>query len=263
MISHYSLLLGEIRSSIAPRKPERTASMREREAQLELARKRHIGGGQQQQHQLNGNSKENADTLSICSSNGENVSAEQQHSTNPNGSTTATSNKQHLTNSMKSPQLGVAGQRLDGKPPSGSRTSTFERKKNEAKPTMSNKLEIFENGQNASDTCSVTSDGRTNSLKDSVRKINSTIDNYLKDKRDFENMYEMVKSPASPPPPPARSVDLQASQRLMQARRRENNLQLDTISVASYTRSEYGPVRNFGLNNSLGEFKHLDFFTKL
>lgn len=32
--------LGEIRSAIAPRKPERTASMREREAQLEVARKR-------------------------------------------------------------------------------------------------------------------------------------------------------------------------------------------------------------------------------
>lgn len=32
--------LGEIRSAIAPRKPERTASMREREAQLELAKKR-------------------------------------------------------------------------------------------------------------------------------------------------------------------------------------------------------------------------------
>lgn len=34
--------LGEIRSAIAPRKPERTASMREREAQLEVARKRLI-----------------------------------------------------------------------------------------------------------------------------------------------------------------------------------------------------------------------------
>lgn len=32
--------LGEIRSAIAPRKPERTASMREREVQMELARKR-------------------------------------------------------------------------------------------------------------------------------------------------------------------------------------------------------------------------------
>uniref|UniRef100_A0A1B0CIK0 Uncharacterized protein n=2 Tax=Lutzomyia longipalpis TaxID=7200 RepID=A0A1B0CIK0_LUTLO len=32
--------LGEVRSSMAPRKPERTASMREREAQLELARRR-------------------------------------------------------------------------------------------------------------------------------------------------------------------------------------------------------------------------------
>ncbi|XP_061393968.1 uncharacterized protein LOC133329510 [Musca vetustissima] len=267
---------GEIRSSIAPRKPERTASMREREAQLELARKRHIGINQQS----NGNnSKENVDTLSICSSNGENVSADQQHSTNPNGSNNATTtnsnnNKQHAIKNIQSPQLGgINASRQEGKSSttttnnSGSRTSTFERKKNEAKPTMSNKLEIFEtnaqtnnnnnqNASNASDTCSIKSDSRTNSLKDTVRKINSTIDNYLKDKRDYENMYEMVKTPSSPPPPPARSADLQASQRLMQARRREN-LQLDTISVASYTRSEYGPVRTYGLNNSLANIPRM------
>uniref|UniRef100_A0A1I8QAH5 Serine-rich adhesin for platelets n=1 Tax=Stomoxys calcitrans TaxID=35570 RepID=A0A1I8QAH5_STOCA len=261
--------LGEIRSSIAPRKPERTASMREREAQLELARKRHIGGGAQ--HQGNSNGKENVDTISICSSNGDMVSADQQqqHSTNPNGSNTTTSTStttnasKNLGNIIKTALAGQlsgsggGGSRLEGKPPTGSRTSTFERKKNEAKPTISNKLEIFENGgnggQNNSDTCSIASDGRTNSLKDSVRKINSTIDNYLKDKRDYENMYELVKSPASPPPPPARSADLQATQRLMQARRRE----LDTISVASYTRSEYGPVRNFGLNTSLANIPRM------
>ncbi|XP_075148691.1 uncharacterized protein LOC142222435 [Haematobia irritans] len=260
--------LGEIRSSIAPRKPERTASMREREAQLELARKRHIGGGGTASG--NNNGKENVDTISICSSNGDNVSAEQQqHSTNPNGSSTTTAamtNTKSLGNMIKNAlgaQLNGSGSggstRLEGKPPSGSRTSTFERKKNEAKPTISNKLEIFENTHGAgnnnssSDTCSIASDGRTNSLKDSVRKINSTIDNYLKDKRDYENMYELVKSPASPPPPPARSAELQATQRLMQARRRE----LDTISVASYTRSEYGPVRNFGLNNSLANIPRM------
>lgn len=271
----FSHLTGEIRSSIAPRKPERTASMREREAQLELARKRHIGINQQPNgnNSSTNNNKENADTLSICSSNGENVSAEQQHSTNPNGSNNNNKQQQNAIKNIQSPQLGgiaAAASRHEGKPPTSnnggggsSRTSTFERKKNEAKPTMSNKLEIFEttqqtnnsnsnNNNNASDTCSIKSDSRTNSLKDTVRKINSTIDNYLKDKRDYENMYEMVKSPSSPPPPPARSADLQASQRLMQARRREN-LQLDTISVASYTRSEYGPVRPYGLNNSLGE----------
>uniref|UniRef100_A0A0A1WIN3 Serine-rich adhesin for platelets n=1 Tax=Zeugodacus cucurbitae TaxID=28588 RepID=A0A0A1WIN3_ZEUCU len=74
--------LGEIRSSIAPRKPERTASMREREAQLELARKRH-GGAR----------NENADTISICSSNGDNVSYE--HNSNHNNN--SNNNHTHTT----------------------------------------------------------------------------------------------------------------------------------------------------------------------
>lgn len=248
---------GEIRSSIAPRKPERTASMREREAQLELARKRHMGGALQQhnhnqQHQQQQQSnKENGDTISICSSNGDIVSTEQQHSTN---STTSTTTNKNLAKTTLSPQLSSNSMRLESKPPTGSRTSTFERKKNEAKPNMSNKLEIFENSPttNNANTNSANAEARPSSLKDSVRKINSTIDSYLKDKRDYENMYEFVKSPQSPPPPPARSADMQAGQqRLMQSRR--NNLQLDNISVASYTRSEYGPARNFGLNNSLGE----------
>ncbi|XP_037815909.1 serine-rich adhesin for platelets [Lucilia sericata] len=254
--------LGEIRSSIAPRKPERTASMREREAQLELARKRHMGGtqqqqqhNQQQQHQQI--HKENGDTISICSSNGENVSTEQQHSTNSTTSMTTTTTK-NLTNlkTTLSPQLSSNSMRLEGKPPTGSRTSTFERKKNEAKPNMSNKLEIFENTNTTNGSNGSSSETRPSSLKDSVRKINSTIDSYLKDKRDYENMYEFVKSPQSPPPPPARSADVQAGQqRLMQSRR--NNLQLDNISVASYTRSEYGPARNFGLNNSLANIPRM------
>lgn len=238
--------------------------MREREAQLELARKRHLGGthqqqqqqtqqqhqssNQQQQQQMN---KENADTISICSSNGENVSTEQQHSTSSSttNSTTTNRNVTHLKTTL-SPQLSNNSNRLEGKPPTGSRTSTFERKKNEAKPTLSNKLEIFENAPTATTTTSANSETRPSSLKDSVRKINSTIDSYLKDKREYENMYEFVKSPQSPPPPPARSADVQAGQqRLMQTRR--NNLQLDNISVASYTRSEYGPSRY--LNTSLGK----------
>lgn len=225
--------------------------MREREAQLELARKRHMGGTQQ--HQIN---KENGDTVSICSSNGENVSAEQQHSTTSTTITKSSNKNQTNFKSTLSPQLSGNSLRLESKPPTGSRCSTFERKKNEAKPTISNKLEIFENSPTPATANAATcnsSETRPSSLKDSVRKINSTIDSYLKDKRDYENMYEFVKSPQMPPPPPARSADVQAGQqRLMQTRR--NNLQLDNISVASYTRSEYGPARNFGLNNSLGKF---------
>ncbi|XP_034485742.1 serine-rich adhesin for platelets [Drosophila innubila] len=232
--------LGEIRSSIAPRKPERTASMREREAQLELVRKRGIL----------------TDTISICSSNGENVTADQSKSYDagkpPTGSTTTTTTTGTATTM-------------------NSRTSTFERqpKKVETKMSISSKLEIFE--QRAHDA---TDNGQRSSLKDSVRKINSTIDSYLKDKRDYENMYELVKigndtntntnktttttsataAASTPPMPPTRSSNLDltnvAGQRLNPTSRR-NNIYSDTASIASYTRSEYGPVRNYGLNNSL------------
>ncbi|XP_064549363.1 uncharacterized protein LOC135435976 [Drosophila montana] len=229
--------LGEIRSSIAPRKPERTASMREREAQLELVRKRGIL----------------TDTISICSSNGENVTADQ--------------SKACSTNPFES-----------GKPPTGtvgtvsSRTSTFERqpKKAETKMSISSKLEIFE--QRAQGAHDATDSGQRSSLKDSVRKINSTIDSYLKDKRDYENMYEFVKmgngnssstttsttataATATPPMPPIRNSNLDltavAGQRLNSQTGRRNNIYSDTASIASYSRSEYGPVRHYGLNNSL------------
>uniref|UniRef100_A0A034V2Q3 Serine-rich adhesin for platelets n=1 Tax=Bactrocera dorsalis TaxID=27457 RepID=A0A034V2Q3_BACDO len=272
--------LGEIRSSIAPRKPERTASMREREAQLELARKRHAG-----------TRNENADTISICSSNGDNVSYENNSnsnnnhaytSTNPNGATAANTNNNNKRNTnannstqAMSPQLSPADRAVtpttttqtagDGKPPIGSRTSTFERRKSDPKIAIANKLEIFENrtaGNTSTSSAASTvshNEVRPTSLKDSVRKINSTIDSYLKDKRDYENMYEMVKSPSSPPLPPTRSVDLNAGQRVLPPRRNNNNNNIysDTMSVASYTRSEYGPGRNYGLNNSLANIPRI------
>lgn len=207
--------------------------MREREAQLELVRKRGVL----------------TDTISICSSNGENGATDQ-------GKTLSKSS---------------AGQESSSKAAStaNSRTSTFERqpqKMSEPKMSISSKLEIFEQRS----TNDATDAAQRSSLKDSVRKINSTIDSYLKDKRDYENMYEFVKmgspqpgaggtatptaSTATPPPPPTRTnIDLVAvaGQRLTQVARR-NNLYSDTASIASYTRSEYGPVRNYGLNNSLG-----------
>ncbi|KRG01315.1 uncharacterized protein Dmoj_GI24581, isoform B [Drosophila mojavensis] len=233
--------LGEIRSSIAPRKPERTASMREREAQLELVRKRGIL----------------TDTISICSSNGENVTAEQSKVCNTNPFEVG-----------KPP----ASSATTGTPPTvNSRTSTFERqpKKAETKMSISSKLEIFE--QRAQGAADATDSAQRSSLKDSVRKINSTIDSYLKDKRDYENMYEFVKmgngnsssttaAPATtatptPPLPPIRSSNLDlsaiAGQRLNGRSAGRNNIYSDTASIASYTRSEYGPVRNYGMNSSL------------
>ncbi|XP_037728879.1 serine-rich adhesin for platelets [Drosophila subpulchrella] len=231
--------LGEIRSSIAPRKPERTASMREREAQLELVRKRGVL----------------TDTISICSSNGDNVATDQ-------GKTMAKTSANTIGQE--------AGKSVSA---ANSRTSTFERqpqKKSEPKMSISSKLEIFE--QRSLDAADA---AQRSSLKDSVRKINSTIDSYLKDKRDYENMYEFVKmgspppptangnttptpSTSTPPPPPTRSnIDLSvAGQRLTQATRR-NNIYSDTASIASYTRSEYGPVRNYGLNNSLANIPRI------
>ncbi|KAH8310946.1 hypothetical protein KR044_003531 [Drosophila immigrans] len=237
--------LGEIRSSIAPRKPERTASMREREAQLELVRKRGIL----------------TDTISICSSNGENVTADQSKA-GTNGSVYEKPPPINATSTTATSSIN-------------SRTSTFERqpKKAETKMSISSKLEIFE--QRAHDA---TDTAQRSSLKDSVRKINSTIDSYLKDKRDYENMYELVKmgndttaskaatttttaaaatATSTPPLPPTRNSNLDlssvAGQRLNPTSRRNNNNNIysDTASIASYTRSEYGPVRNYGLNNSL------------
>ncbi|GBP10609.1 hypothetical protein EVAR_101503_1, partial [Eumeta japonica] len=70
-------------------------------------------------------------------------------------------------------------------------------------------------------------------------------------------MYEFVKSPQLPPPPPARSADMQTGQQRLMMQISRNNSQFDNISVASHTRSEYGPARNFGLNTSLANIPRM------
>lgn len=90
---------------------------------------------------------------------------------------------------------------------------------------------------------SVQSD-KNSSLKHSVRKINTTIDNYLKDKKDFENIYETTKAP---PSLPVRFNETTSCSVVL--KQRPHN---DTSSFT--TRSEYGPSK-YGLNNSLGKFK--------
>lgn len=225
--------------------------MREREAQLELVRKRGIL----------------TDTISICSSNGENVTAEQQQS------------KVCNTNPFEVGKPSASSATTGTAPTVNSRTSTFERqpKKAETKMSISSKLEIFEQRAQGAAAADATDSTQRSSLKDSVRKINSTIDSYLKDKRDYENMYEFVKmgngnsssttaTPATtaaptPPLPPIRSSNLDltaiAGQRLNGRSAGRNNIYSDTASIASYTRSEYGPVRNYGLNSSLGKLNDI------
>lgn len=171
------MLLGEIRSSIAPRKPERTASMREREAQLELVRKRQRS--------------EAIETSSICSS----IEA-------------PLSNSEH---NLKAPVQDVFA---------------------------TEKLEEVDNKSIQSD--------KKSTLKNSVRKINTTIDSYLKDKRNYENVYDITK--AIPSLPIRSNESLPCSGVLHQ---RQVN---DSLSFT--TKSECGTTK-YGLNNSLGEFLYI------
>lgn len=245
---------------MAPRKPERTASMREREAQLEIARKR--SGGDR--------SSEAGDTISICSSNGDKVttgqsmsfSTSQQQPQNHNHLQASASPTNDLFHSNNAPSSG-----------------TFERSpKYEARPTISNKLEIFDatanNGAQQQRSGACLNENRSNILKDSVRKISHTIDSYLKDKQLHENnLYDIMKESANnsgnmklpPPAPPSRGVDLQIStgtasissvnnQPSVGRPRRNPLFSSDSMSIASYTRSEYLPAnsRNYGFHNSIG-----------
>lgn len=124
--------LGEVRSTITPRKPERTASMREREAQLELTRKR-----------LSKLDHESMDSASV-------------HTLDSLSSAHSTLDRPDKKSSATVPLIEIN--------------------------KVSTRLEQFEktiseqNKQN--NTKSLLSDG----IKNSMLKMNTTIDNYLKDR---------------------------------------------------------------------------------
>lgn len=138
--------LGEIRSAIAPRKPERTASMREREAQLEVARKRLIN-----KHEMAAATGDDKDRSSLSSS--------------PSPST--------LERDRRSSFECQRIQENETSPPPemvkvSSRLELFERSiSDQGKPTMSSTTKQ-----------TILSDG----IKNSIQKMNNTIDSYLKDK---------------------------------------------------------------------------------
>lgn len=247
---------------MAPRKPERTASMREREAQLEIARKRNGGD----------RSSEAGDTISICSSNGDKVSTGQpalcpgshQH------------NHQHQQQPRSHSQVSSSSMDLFHGSNTASSPGTFDKsQKYDMRPTMSSKLEIFDGAQPP--RSGAVNENRSNILKDSVRKITHTIDSYLKDKQIHDsNMYDMMKDTSAmatatsnhsanaklpPPAPPSRSGDLAMSAAHQQTASRPRRNQLfssDSMSIASYTRSEYLPAnsRSYGFHNSIGNSSH-------
>ncbi|XP_037910726.1 uncharacterized protein LOC119651284 isoform X2 [Hermetia illucens] len=221
--------LGEIRSAIAPRKPERTASMREREAQLELARKRQ--------------GIENADTISVCSSNGGNVSSSE---------ICSTPTKELLNNTVNSNSSTTKPSITEMEPKESNKMNSFERReKFGVQNKIASKLELFEKSSTMS--ASECGKGKLNDgLKNSVLKINNTIDSYLKDKRDFETSYETGKTPPSTPIRSSetdlrRGYDGMGSVRQQQHHSRMSIHETASISSASLTRSEYGT--RYGFNS--------------
>lgn len=83
---------------------------------------------------------------------------------------------------------------------------------------------------------------KTPTQKKSVQKINTTIDSYLKNKRDCENVYGIAKIA---PSPPLRSHETSSCTGFLQQKQA-----IDSSSFGS--RVEYGSTK-YGLNHNFGE----------
>lgn len=215
--------------------------MREREAQLELAKKRQ------------GN--ENSDTSSICSSNGGNIQ-------NDSTGTTSTVNNTEVNSTSNKDQIQQQTLKLSviDISPKEEKLSTFERKKlfeNEGR--VASKLELFEKGSTSMDSGKYRQ-SLNDELKNSVLKIHNTIDSYLKDKRNYEALYENTGDATSTSNSLLnRDTDLRKTYETITTstvtnRQSKSSFQ-DTASISgiSCTRSEYGTAR-YGFNNSSGKF---------
>lgn len=175
---------GEVRSTIAPRKPERTASMREREARLqEMQRRRPIG-----------DAKNSMDSLdSSYSSSSKDDSFESSSSSDTLGSEESVKlNKEfHKNDSLA---------KKDNDDDSTKSTENFNERKKKIQELeniqntagkLSSKIEIFENNakqieasrQSQSPATVKTTYFLNDNLKNSVQKMNNTIDSYLKNKK--------------------------------------------------------------------------------
>lgn len=179
--------LGEVRSAIAPRKPERTASMREREAKLEIMRRRPIG--------------DNADSLNSSFSS-TSTTKDDSFSSGSSRNGSEKSFSLHKENKEKEEDVIDFKEIKDMKETSiKSTTDSFNERKKKIlemetnismnstvtpQNKLSSKIEIFESNTKAKSpapikhsTYFVNNDG----LKSSVQKMTSTIDSYLKNKK--------------------------------------------------------------------------------
>jgi len=180
--------LGEIRNSIAPRKPERTNSMREREAKtLELQRRQPVG------ESLNGNTE--MDDLKDVN----NKSDDDHTETYKNEDSIITKpvlkpSSTTIVNSdckKKLPEIENVSTR--------SKIELFENNalKNETKTSSNVNKSLSPNITKQPTTFFVNSDG----LKSSVQKMNMTIDSYLKNKKLSSSDSNLLDNSRSPTPP--------------------------------------------------------------
>lgn len=166
--------LGEIRNSIVPRKPERTNSMREREAKLALELKR-----RQQPVGDSGENKNEENNDSEAYKNEEIVIAKPNSFKSPNNNTSSAA---PIVTECKKKVIEIENV---------STRSKIELFENNAKAVVGSKSpspikqQIFLN-----------SDG----LKSSVQKMNITIDNYLRNKKMSASDSNLLES-RSPTPP--------------------------------------------------------------
>ncbi|XP_070506301.1 serine-rich adhesin for platelets isoform X2 [Chironomus tepperi] len=180
--------LGEIRNSIAPRKPERTNSMREREAKtLELQRRQPVG------ESINGNAE--IDDLKDVNNKSDDDHTETYKNEDsiiakpvlkPSSTTIVNGDGK-----KKMPEIENVSTR--------SKIELFENNalKNDTKPSINMNKSSSPSVTKQQTTFFVNSDG----LKSSVQKMNMTIDSYLKNKKLSSSDSNLLDNSRSPTPP--------------------------------------------------------------
>lgn len=185
--------LGEIRNSIAPRKPERTNSMREREAKtLELQRRQPVG------ESIYGN-------IEIVMDDIKDVKDINNKSDDDHTETCKNEDSIIAKPVLKTSSTTIVNGDCKKKLPEIENVSTrskielFENNalKNDTKPSNKTSLSATGTKQQQPTTFFVNSDG----LKSSVQKMNMTIDSYLKNKKLSSSDSNLLDNSRSPTPP--------------------------------------------------------------
>lgn len=229
--------LGEIRNSIAPRKPERTNSMREREAKTLELQKRHVIGE---------SIASNENDLTLIDNNNTNINNDSSHN----------KSEEDHTETYKNEDSIIAKAILKASSPIVNSTTDGNNKK-KIPPEIENvstrsKIELFENNALKNDTKPIMMMGKTSSpnvnkqttffvnsdgLKSSVQKMNMTIDSYLKNKKLISSSDSNLLDNSRSPTPPQQQIIANVS----------SPLPLINYNIHS---NSAGNIRNSGLRNA-------------